>query len=335
MKKKIAIIGCGISAASMFYFLDEKKFDVSFFDKSRGMGGRMSSRKIENIRFDHGANCFGAVKSDAFKNFISDFLEQGFVCEWQGDFVFYNKKTDEFNSHEAKERLVAKSQSNSLIKELIASKSNKETNLHTKISVVKKSALDDKKWILIDENNKEFDDFDIVISSAPAPQTIDIFPKDFEFLSHLKKVEYFATFALMISFDQKANFKYSHIAVKNSDISRIAYENSKPGRDFDKDCFLIHSSNQFSEDNLESDKEEVAKKLLEEFFKITKIENKAKIESNHRWLYANPKQNYDFDLLFDKKLMIGVIGDYVKGSRVEMAFESGKDMAEFLNKLGE
>lgn len=48
MKKKIAIIGGGITGLSLAYFLSNKKFEVTVFEKDKGFGGLLSS--IENIK---------------------------------------------------------------------------------------------------------------------------------------------------------------------------------------------------------------------------------------------------------------------------------------------
>ena len=42
--KDIAIIGTGFSAASFSYFI---KKDLDFYEKSRGVGGRCSTRRVE------------------------------------------------------------------------------------------------------------------------------------------------------------------------------------------------------------------------------------------------------------------------------------------------
>ena len=50
--KNIAIIGAGFSAASFSYFI---KKDLDIYEKSRGAGGRCSTRRVENVGlFDHG-----------------------------------------------------------------------------------------------------------------------------------------------------------------------------------------------------------------------------------------------------------------------------------------
>ena len=53
MKKKIAIIGAGISGLTLAQKLKEYA-DVVIYEKSRGVGERMSTHYAEPFYFDHG-----------------------------------------------------------------------------------------------------------------------------------------------------------------------------------------------------------------------------------------------------------------------------------------
>ena len=66
---KIAILGCGIAGLSAARELRRNGVDVKLFDKSRGVGGRMSTRYAGVWEFDHGAQFFTAQNAD-FKSEI-------------------------------------------------------------------------------------------------------------------------------------------------------------------------------------------------------------------------------------------------------------------------
>ena len=53
MKKRIAIIGAGISGLTLANRLNST-FEVVVLEKSRGIGGRMATRQAEPFAFDHG-----------------------------------------------------------------------------------------------------------------------------------------------------------------------------------------------------------------------------------------------------------------------------------------
>ena len=61
---KIAIIGAGMAGLTCATRLSAAGHEVSVFDKGRGPGGRMASRRVEHggetFRFDHGAQYFTA-----------------------------------------------------------------------------------------------------------------------------------------------------------------------------------------------------------------------------------------------------------------------------------
>ena len=59
---KVAIMGSGISALAAAHFLRDW-VEVVLFEKSRGVGGRMSMRRVDLYIFDHGAQYCPARKS--------------------------------------------------------------------------------------------------------------------------------------------------------------------------------------------------------------------------------------------------------------------------------
>ena len=66
---KIAVIGSGISGATIANLLS-KKHTVVLFDKARGPGGRASNKRFrDNLSFDHGVQ-YISPKNGKFKNFV-------------------------------------------------------------------------------------------------------------------------------------------------------------------------------------------------------------------------------------------------------------------------
>ena len=88
---KVAVVGAGISGASCAHALSHSGHAVQVFDKSRGAGGRMATRRAEWVdrqgrsqlsRFDHGAPCFTAHEP-SFQQFVSDAIDQAWLAPWQ------------------------------------------------------------------------------------------------------------------------------------------------------------------------------------------------------------------------------------------------------------
>ena len=82
--KHIAVLGAGISGTIAARTLRDRGFDVTLFDKSRGLGGRMATRRGDpGISFDHGAQYFTA-RDPHFQRYVQSWIEQGIVAEWTG-----------------------------------------------------------------------------------------------------------------------------------------------------------------------------------------------------------------------------------------------------------
>lgn len=96
IKRKIAIVGGGITGAAACRRLSKcPNIKIDLFDQGRhGVGGRTSSRRYDirhgddesaTLRFDHGCQFFRA-DTDRFKKLVHEWIDKGYVSEWNGDF---------------------------------------------------------------------------------------------------------------------------------------------------------------------------------------------------------------------------------------------------------
>lgn len=88
--RHVAVIGAGIAGATCSHALTLAGHSVHVFDKSRGPGGRLATRRVEwldqngqarTTRLDHGAVGL-TVRSEGFRSFIDQALRAGLVTEW-------------------------------------------------------------------------------------------------------------------------------------------------------------------------------------------------------------------------------------------------------------
>ena len=89
--QRIAVIGAGIAGAACAASLQGAGEQVSLFDKSRGAGGRMATRRAtwaddegqpQSTEFDHGAPWFGA-RHPRFRAALARAEHAGVVQSWQ------------------------------------------------------------------------------------------------------------------------------------------------------------------------------------------------------------------------------------------------------------
>ena len=90
-RQSVAVIGTGLAGAAVAHALQLAGHSVHVFDKSRGPGGRLATRRVEWVdaqgqaaiaRIDHGAVGFGA-SSEAFQTFADLAVEAGWLAKWK------------------------------------------------------------------------------------------------------------------------------------------------------------------------------------------------------------------------------------------------------------
>ena len=321
---KIAIIGAGLSGLTLAHHLKDKA-DTTLFEKSRGVGGRMSTRYADPYQFDHGAQYFTA-RSAEFQTFLKPFMAQDIVQEWtpkvitlQGDEKPY--KRDWFEPH-----YVSATKMTSLCKHM-AHDHDVRLGVHIRnIEDVNNS------WHLTDQDRETYGPFDWIISSAPAPQTIDIFPKNFAAIDDLKHTKMTGCFSLMLGFQSPLVLNAQAAVVKSSSIGWIAVNSSKPGRDHS--CsILIQSTNEWAEAHIDDDKRGVQAALLAEFQRLVGSQAQPDHIALHAWRYAATDMPAGHDFLWDEDLNLAACGDWCIDGRVEAAFLSGYYVAEKFKKF--
>ena len=78
-KPNIAIIGAGMSGMICARNLKDAGYEPIVFEKSRGVGGRMATRRTnEGLQFDHGAQ-YVTAKNKYFQSFIDRAASAGSV----------------------------------------------------------------------------------------------------------------------------------------------------------------------------------------------------------------------------------------------------------------
>ena len=85
-RPQVAVVGAGLSGMSCASRLHQAGWCVTVFEKSRGPGGRMSTRRSDGTSFDHGAQYFTA-RSTEFQQQVHQWQLDGVVAVWDGRFA--------------------------------------------------------------------------------------------------------------------------------------------------------------------------------------------------------------------------------------------------------
>jgi predicted NAD/FAD-dependent oxidoreductase len=323
--KKVAIVGAGMSGAILAQKLS-KISRVTIFDKSRGIGGRMATRRFEDFRFDHGAQFFTA-KSKEFQEFCTDTLKENIIDVWNGKFceITNNKITKKLEPG-LNEYFVAKPQMNSLCKYLVQ---GLDPLLEKKIDKIN---FENNKWSLGTPEGENFNDFDYLILAIPSHQALDLLPKSFKDRHIVSNTNMVGCFSLMLGFKENIKVDFDAAFVKESLLGFISINSSKPERP-EGFCILVNSNNKWAQDNIEEDLDLIKNKMTKKLKEIIDFDLED-LEYNkiHRWRYANAESRDGNKSFFDPSLNLGLCGDWLISGRVESAFLSGLDLYSKVTK---
>ncbi|MEP3199751.1 MAG: FAD-dependent oxidoreductase [Lentilitoribacter sp.] len=324
---KIAIIGAGLSGLTAAHLLKEH-CEVTIFEKSRGVGGRMSTRRAQPYFFDHGAQYFTA-KTKPFQTFIQPFLDQGIIEKWNAHCVIIdsnnNGTTKSWNDDTP--RYVGVPGMNNVAKFLA-----KDIDIQSNTRIVTLSYQD--RWQLMDEQEQQFEGFDWVISTIPSPQAAQLLPHTFAFHKDIELTKMIPCFALMLGFEKDLPIEFDAAQVTNSDLSWIAVNSHKPQRP-SSFTLMVHSTAEFAEAHIDHDRQNAMEHLIGETGRITGYNvSEADYKTLHGWRYANVAQREQTNTVFlDQDHKLAVCGDWCSGGRVEGAFMSAYNLAEKLKAV--
>jgi renalase len=78
---EIAVIGAGIAGLTCAQKLQQAGKTVVLIDKSRGLGGRLATRRLAGTHADHGV-CYLQPKGDLFRQWIGELVAAGILRVW-------------------------------------------------------------------------------------------------------------------------------------------------------------------------------------------------------------------------------------------------------------
>ena len=321
---RVAIVGAGMSGLFAARTLQDHGLKVTLFDKSRGVGGRMATRRVEGQgTFDHGAQYFTA-KDPRFVRYVESWLEQGVVAKWPDQQIGPDQKIVVLEEGEhptessPRDRFVGAPAMNSICKHLAT---DLEIHFQTRVA---KIFTDENGVNLWGDDSQSLGTFDCLLVTAPAPQSVELLADVPDLANRISPVEMKPCWATMVSFASPITDQWVGAFVNNSILTWVARNGTKPGRQHALENVVLHADPNWTAKNWERDPPEVASQMLSEFWKVTGIAPHPQTHLRaHRWKYALPVNPSGEQCFVNPSKTIIVCGDWASGSRVEGAFLSG------------
>ena len=314
----VAIIGAGIAGIAAANALRDCA-RVVVLEKSRGIGGRMSTRRAEGYRFDHGARLFDC-RNPRFTSLIDDCVEHESVAPWSAhihngvslsDAGFVNVK-------------VSTPAMNSLVKALADG-----VDVRTGVQVAPIETRSTPGWMLHDLQGECLGVFDWVICTAPAPQTATLLQQVSPIAAAVSQVRMQPTHALMVGLRGHCPVSWDIALPERGPLAWISVDSNKPGRDPGAVSLLAQTRVEWSQWQLETDPNGLLPELIDALHQLLGFElGSVAYKAVHRWRYASVDPATAVPLQLDVERQLAAGGDWCGESRVESAWLAGDALGQ-------
>lgn len=315
----IAVIGAGLAGLSCAQALHAAGRQVHIFDKARGAGGRMATRRTDKLSFDHGAQYFTA-RDASFQAEVAKWQAQGQVQPWQGRFAAWDGQR--LTSSGDTLRFVGVPGMSSLCRSLLQ---GLDFTAQQRLSSLRQVA---NGWLLRFEDRQELQARQVVLA-LPAPQVALLLPAEHRAAAIAGSVAMSPCWAAMLQLDRALDCPFDGLFVNSGPLSWAARDSSKPGRresgHTGGEAWVLHATTAWTNAHIDDTQEQAAAALAAAFSAIVGQKVVAAALCSHRWRYALADAPLDIACIHEMGL--GVAGDWLHGSRVEGAWLSGQALA--------
>jgi renalase len=325
---RVAVLGAGLAGAACARELHAAGHRPVLFDKSRGAGGRLSTRRSETalgeVRIDHGAQYLTA-RSPSFAALLSAARARGQAALWSGRLVSIDR-TGAINELPSEDRWVGSPGMSAIVKSALegldARFAMRATHLTGKADA----------WMVHFESGVTEGPFDRVVLTLPPDQLIDLLlGSDGDFstvISEARGAVMAPCWAVMGVIDSPFDPGFDGANLPEGDLRWVARNNSRPGQS-GPEAWLLHASPEWSRAHLEDPAESVARALWETLQSRFDLPS-ARLLSAHRWRYALSEQAPGTPFARDATGTVGCAGDWRLGARAEYAWQSGEALGQAL-----
>jgi predicted NAD/FAD-dependent oxidoreductase len=324
----IAVLGAGMAGLSCARHLQDADCRVTVYDKARGAGGRMSTRRGDGWQCDHGAQYF-TVRDDRFGDEVARWEAAGVAGLWEPKLAVFDAGGGAVPARAApdgKTRFVGIPRMSAPAAWLAAT-----LCVHSGHTVVD-LRHDRAGWRLHTAEHGVLDErFDAVVLALPAPQAATLLQPLLPLTAQQAGAHaMLPCWTLMVRYDADAHAHaryapdFDAAFVNHGPLRWIARDSSKPGRP-GADVWTLQASAAWSAAHLDDDSASVTAALLAAFAALGAPPPAA--VTAHRWRYARAQQPALNQAVWLPAVRVGLCGDWLGGGRVEDAWLSGRALA--------
>lgn len=332
----VAVIGAGVAGLVCAQQLHLAGYKVVVVEKSRGLGGRVATRRLYDTCADHGA-CYLKPKGELLGRFVQLLCDCHLLQLWTNTYQSsqnqLNKTTDPC--------YVAPDGINAIAKFLAAGLDIRRSHRLLSLNLNFVNSL----WTLHINSDDTATRSELtakaVVMAIPAPQALSILQQEANtvpavFLEQLSRVEFDPCLSVIAGYPRQLHPPPDWKAitfVDDSVLRWIGLDSSKRTAG-QSSVFVLHSSADFARRHLEApDFQPIGHQMLAHASEclLPSLKHPEWIQV-HRWRYAFPSRCLDSTLSAQTELPLVCCGDWCGGDQIESAMHSGIAAAFEVNR---
>ncbi|MFN6531269.1 NAD(P)/FAD-dependent oxidoreductase [Nostoc sp. ChiSLP03a] len=333
----IVVIGAGIAGLVCAQQLSQAGYSVVVVEKSRGLGGRLATRRLYGTLADHGA-CYLKPKGELLERFVKILRDRHILEVWTDEVYELTTGAPLSEPKNRSPRYVAPGGMSAIAKSLAP---GLEILLNQRVIAITPTSED--SWRLTLESSNEELTAKAIVVAIPAPQAVMLLESlgesvlDGAFLDNLRSVEFYPSISAIAGYPSTSQPFPQWKAltfVDDVDLAWIGLDSSKRPNP-QQPHFVVQSSADFAQRHLESqDLQPAGQYMLQRAAESLSLPwlNTPEWMQVHRWRYAFPSHPWhEAFLSTETSLPLVCCGDWCGGNLVEGAMLSGLAAADEIN----
>lgn len=318
----VAVVGAGLSGLVCAQRLRQAGYRVVVVEKSRGLGGRMATRRLTNTCADHGVG-YLEDQGERTRQLIQTLLPQKLIQRWTNQFYELAPNGSLRPAAACHPRYIAPSGMTTIAKFLARGLEVRHSQRVVAISPAQAG------WTLAIEAAEPVQlEARAIVLAIPAPQALTLVEPALglsaEFLA-MRSVEFDPCFTAIAAYPIDCAQVPWQAVISTGDVAWVARDSSKRGS---VPTFVVRSSTAFAQQHLEAaDLQAIGQDLL----RAALLPDDPVELQVHRWRYAFVRHPLaQLHLTIDAPLL-SCCGDWCGGLQVESALQSGAAAGDRIN----
>jgi len=327
----VAIIGAGLAGVAAAGDLIAAGKSLLLIDKSRGVGGRMATRRHGDTRIDHGAQFFTA-RTERFQKLVEQLWMQGVIKIWSHGFplLLDGVVVPRPDGHP---RYACTSGMSELAKALLPAGVEILTSMQvTSVAPIQGDAVDGARYEVLCGDSTVCLARDVVLNMPPV-QLLQVAKAVLGAadVATLSAVTMEPCWAMGGCLSQDIHLDAVAVECQHPILGWVSRNHTRRSNVSEPLSIMVHASGAWSAEHLEDDPQNVHN-AIEAAMRDTGMPIHWDGDPFiHRWRYAKPAASLNADY-FASTTSAGIyaVGDWCQGGRVEGAISSGWSVAGIL-----